>query len=145
MTNEMLTRRGVLRSVALAIAPFPQPAAGSAFRGLELNHIAFRVSDPEKTAVLYDRMLGATRIDAGPKSARFLAIGPHTVNLFRGQRPGFDHVCFTVSGYEPGRAAALVKGAGLEPIVEEDRVFFLDPDGLQIQVGEPFAGGQRRP
>ena len=55
-----------------------------------------------------------------------------------------DHVCcHRPRCYDAKAAEARLRAQGVEPIVEDDRVHFLDPDGYKLQVGGPNAGGQQ--
>ena len=121
-------------------------AANSAtptFTALGLNHLALRVTDPDRAQAFYQRHLGMTALSIGAALPKVLACGPHTVTLFKGARPEIDHFCFTVPNYDAKAAEARVRAAGLTPEVEDDRVHFRDPDGYRVQVGGPTAGGQR--
>ena len=53
--------------------------------------------------------------------------------LFRSNTPGMDHFCCTVDGYDAQGAMSKCEGVGLNPRPEEDRVYFDDPDGLEVQ------------
>ena len=142
-----LSRRelaAALGAVALASGARGTAAEGApAFRGLGIDHVALTATDPERTARFYERMLGATRVDDGPPTGRFLAVGSHAVNLFLGSKAGLDHVCFAIDAYDQQDAARRIKAAGAAPILESNRTFFLDPDGLKVQVGAWGAGGQK--
>lgn len=145
-----LSRRDLVRGLS-AIVASAAAAGGSAqaqrqsatFEALGLNHLALRVTDPDRSQAFYTRHLGMTPLAIGAALPKVLACGPHTVTLFRGDRAEIDHFCFTVSGYDAAKAEARVRAAGLTPEVEDDRVHFRDPDGLRVQVGGPTAGGQR--
>jgi len=137
----------VATAAGTSAAAQPRPPAGT-FQALGLNHLALRVTDLDRSQAFYERQLGMTRIPGGSGSPRLMACGPHVLNLFKADAPQMDHVCFTVPDYDAQAAEARVRAAGLEPIVEADRVHFLDPDGYKLQVGGPNAGGQqlgRRP
>jgi lactoylglutathione lyase len=118
-----------------------QPSA--TFQALGLNHLALRVTDLDRSQAFYERHLGMTRIPGGSGSPRLMACGPHVLNLFKAAAPQMDHVCFTVPNYDPKAAEARLRAQRVEPLVEGDRVHFLDPDGYKIQVGGPNAGGQQ--
>jgi catechol 2,3-dioxygenase-like lactoylglutathione lyase family enzyme len=141
----MIDRRELLVGMGgvLAIGAGTLRAEESLFHARELNHVALRATDPERTARFYERVLGATRIDDGPPSSRFMAIGRHVVNLFQGPEPVLDHFCFTIDGYQPEAAAARLRAAGITPTLQGGRLYFLDPDGFKLQIGGPNAGGQK--
>lgn len=55
-----------------------------------------------------------------------------------GLAAALDHFASTVDGYDADRAMASCREAGLEPRRIDDRVYFDDPDGLELQVVSPF-------
>jgi catechol 2,3-dioxygenase-like lactoylglutathione lyase family enzyme len=159
MVEQFVAGRLTRRELVWGLSALVAAAAGAArdaqaqpppstFQALSLNHLALRVTDLDRTQVFYERHLGMTRIPGGSGSPRLMAVGPHVLNLFKAAAPQMDHVCFTVPDYDAKAAEARLRAQGVEPIVEDDRVHFLDPDGYKLQVGGPNAGGQqlgRRP
>src|SRR6476620_4988196 len=136
-----LTRRelvwGLSALVAAAAggsAAAQAPPPSSTFQALSLNHLALRVTDLDRTQAFYERHLGMTRIPGGSGSPRLMAVGPHVLNLFKAPAPQMDHVCFTVPDYDAKAAEASLRAQGIAPLVEDDRVHFLDPDGYKLQV-----------
>ena len=75
--------------------------------------------------------------DNAPGNA-FLRSGEHYLGLFRSSSPGVDHFCYSVEGYDADDAMSKLEGAGMSPRREEDRVYFDDPDGLEIQLDSRF-------
>ena len=75
-----------------------------------------------------------------PDSACFLEVGDGDfIALFPSAQPHVEHFCLTVDNYQPNEAAAQLEAAGLTVHRAEDRVFFLDPDGLLVQSSGPNA------
>ena len=110
----------------------------STFTSIGLNHVALAVSDVAVMADFMGRHLGTTLIRASD-SAGFVACGANNfVGLFRRERTGLDHVCFSVEGYEPDRAIEVLEKAGLSTHRNEDRVFFPGPDGILFQVADTW-------
>lgn len=60
------------------------------------------------------------------------------LRLFRSGTPAVDHFCFTVEGYEADDAIAKLSAVRLTPRREEDRVYFNDPGGLEVQLDSRF-------
>lgn len=146
-----VTRRDLVKGLTalVAAAASGETAVVSAqprttFQALGLNHLALRVTDLDRSQAFYERHLGMTVIPAAIASPRLMACGPHVINLFKAAQPQMDHVCFTVPDYDATDAASRLRAQGIVPDVEADRVHFLDPDGYKLQVGGPYAGGQRR-
>ena len=136
----------IAASVASVLHSFPATATTSTFRALELNHIAVRVTDPERSAAFYRRHLGMEVVLDRP-FAKFLGCGPHFVALFRSDQPGLDHFCVTIPDYAQSDSAERLRAAGLEPLLEENRTYFRDPDGLKLQIEsqESWPGDGARP
>jgi hypothetical protein len=45
-----------------------------------------------------------------------------------------NHYCYAIKGYDAERADEKLKAAGLKPRKEGNRVYFPDPDGVEVQV-----------
>jgi lactoylglutathione lyase len=146
-----LTRRELVWGLTALVAAAAAGTAGAAqapppastFQALGLNHLALRVTDLDRSQAFYERHLGMARIPGGSGSPRLMACGPQVLNLFKAAAPQMDHVCFTVPNYDAKAAEARLRAQKVEPLVEDDRVHFLDPDGYKLQVGGPNAGGQQ--
>ncbi|MBI4160972.1 MAG: VOC family protein [Acidobacteria bacterium] len=110
-----------------------EEAPPATFQARELNHIALRVTDLDRSVRFYERHLGLRPYRRDPSSA-FLDCGPHFVALFRREDPGMDHYCYTIDGYDQAAAAARLRSEGLEPELVEGRIYFADPDGLRVQL-----------
>ena len=132
-----LSRRqlvGYLTAAALATAARPSAAAGQGtFQATGVDHLALTVTDIDRSRRFYERHLGltATRCNA---SQCFLSCGRDFLALFRGSQPGLDHFAFAIEGYRPGDAVARLEASGLAPRRRGNRVYFDDPDGLEVQV-----------
>lgn len=134
---------GVAASV---IRPVSAAGTDSTFRALELNHLALRVSDVERSAEFYRRHFGM-EIVLDRSFAKFLGCGPHFLALFRSDEPGLDHFCVTIPDYRQAEAADRLRAVGLAPELEENRTYFHDPDGIKVQVESPrsWPGEEPRP
>lgn len=150
-TGRMSRREAACALVGLTIAPFGTLAAGhgagsaepaepdeSTFRATALNHLGLRVTDVARSRDFYQKHLGVSVIrDSAPGNC-FLSVGDNYMGLFRSSTPAIDHFCFTVEGYEANDAVAKLRKVGLSSRMEEDRVYFNDPDGLEVQLDSPF-------
>ena len=71
----------------------------------------------------------------GDDNASFLgADRDFFLTLFRADRPGLNHYCYAIDGYDPDDAMERLAAAKLRPRREGNRVYFPDPDGLTVQV-----------
>jgi len=109
-------------------------ATPSTFRAVGLNHIALSVSDIPRSRDFYVQHLGleVARESAG---SCFLRCGEaNFVALFRANTAGMNHYCYSVAGYAVEKAAASLRGVGIEPRVREKRIYFDDAEGLEVQL-----------
>ena len=111
----------------------PKPA--STFTATDVNHIALRVTDVSRSRKFYEEHLRLTlRSDNSPNSV-FMNVGEHDfLALFRADKPAMDHYCYTIKGYTAGDAVKRLEAANLDPRRRGNRVYFDDPDGLEVQV-----------
>ncbi len=112
----------------------------STFEAVGLNHIALNVSNIPRAREFYKQHLGLKVLRQSPSNC-FLGCGDHFVALFQDAKPGLDHYCYSIKGYEPEKAVKTLSGVGLKPRRHENRVYFDDPDGITVQI----AAGDHRP
>lgn len=126
-----------LTALAVAVAAAPRMGAeeaGSTFEATGLDHIALRVTDVAHSRDFYIRHLGLTVSSDNSPANCFLNCGDNFVALFRGSEPGLDHFSFALDDYTAEGAVARLEAAGLAPKRRSDRVYFDDPDGIELQV-----------
>lgn len=136
---------GILAGVGKGFTKSEQFQSNSLFRVSELNHLALRVTDLDRSQKFYEDVLGMNVILKRP-NMRFMGCGPHFIALFKGSEPRLDHLAFTLPGYKQKEVAKKLRTRGIEPHLEENRTYFRDSDGYMIQVEHPDAwpGGGRR-
>ena len=107
----------------------------STFEGVELNHIALRVTDVKRSRDFYVKHLGLT-VSRESESSCFLNCGENFVALFRGDRGEMDHYCYSIKNYDVDDAEKKLKAQGFDPRVNRGgkRIYFKDPDGLTVQL-----------
>lgn len=136
-------REAVSRLVALAAAAFAGsaggavPAAGtdtSTFQSVGLNHVALNVTDISRSSEFYQKHLGLKVLRQSSRNAFLGAGGSNFVALFRSERAGMNHYAYTIERYDAAEVVTKLDGVGLEPERHDDRVYFDDPDGLQVQL-----------
>ena len=107
----------------------PSPAdSTTTFDATDLNHIALSVSGVQRSEKWYQKHLGLK--PTGEEG--FLTTGKGRLALFKGEKPGLHHYCYSIA--DPADAVARLKAAGLAPKRRGDRVYFDDPDGIECQV-----------
>ena len=99
------------------------------FDAIGLNHIALSVSDVERSQKWYQKHLGLKSMGEG-----FLTTGKGWLALFKGEKPGLHHYCYSIENYDPVDAVARLRAAGLTPNRRGSRVYFDDPEGIECQV-----------
>lgn len=135
--RELLGKLGALLAVAGAGSNALAADSGAGeptFVATELNHIALRVTDVERSREFYMRHLGLKHSSLSAGSA-FLTCGNNFVALFHGDTPRMDHYCYSVRGYNVATAEGKLRGAGMRNIRRTSgRIYFSDPDGLTVQL-----------
>lgn len=137
----MLTRRqlvsrlsGVIAVAATATNGDTGTLSGGTFRAIALNHIALRVADVERSRDFYMQHLGLEVARESLPHNCFLNCGPNFVALFRSDEAGMHHYCYSIAEFDPQRAAAKLRAAGLVPSLQGNRIYFQDPDHLTVQL-----------
>ena len=142
-----LNRRQLLRHLgAVTAMAAAAPAAGSAaraavqagstFSAVGLNHIALSVTDIPRSRDFYVQHLGLT-VSRESANNCFLDCGDNFVALFRSSRAGLNHYCYEVEDYDVEAAADTLRANDLPPRIAGQRIYFDDPDGLEVQLAAP--------
>ncbi len=140
-----LTRRQLVQGltalgVGAASGAARAQSTASTFRAVGLNHIALDVTDIPRSRDFYVQHLGleVARESAG---SCFLRCGEgNFVALFRADKAGMNHYCYSVPGYTVEKVAETLRDAGIEPRVREQRIYFDDAEGLEVQLAAPDHG-----
>lgn len=142
--RELVERMGAFCVAAAGVAHVagadekkPGGGDGPTFQATDVNHIALRVTDVARSRDWYVKHLGMRVTSDNTPRTCFLSCGPDFLALFRGEKAGMDHYCYTIKDYDPSRAVETLKKAGLDPTRRGNRVYFPDPDGLEVQVSAP--------
>jgi catechol 2,3-dioxygenase-like lactoylglutathione lyase family enzyme len=124
-------------TTALAEAPAdPDPI----FRAVGLDHILVNVSDPEKSAAYYEKILGPV---AQRNNGRiWFQTGRSRIGLLRtpdGQQAGVNHFCIAAAPFEYAAVTKKLQQAGATVVAPEiaGAPEFRDPDGFLVQVMTP--------
>jgi predicted enzyme related to lactoylglutathione lyase len=136
--RQLLARLHGLIAVAAGARAFAAEGQrpGSTFQAVGLNHIALTVGDIRRSREFYARHLGLT-VSSESDTRCFLTFGTGFLALFRGRQPGMDHYCYSVEDYRVDAAAERLRRQGIEPRIEGSRIYFDDPDGLEVQLSAP--------
>ena len=115
----------------------PEARAGEegTFEATGLNHVAINVRSVPASRDWYKKHLGLSVMRDGGEDNCFLGSGDgFFLTLFKGEKPGLNHYCYTIKGYDPDQAEEKLKSAGLKPPREGNRLYFPDLDGIDVQI-----------
>src|SRR5216683_150613 len=131
-----LSRRQLIQGLAaLAAATEAVRGAGSStFKGMALNHIAIRVTNVQRSRDFYQKHFGLPVLHEAEDNC-FLGLGKNFLTLFRNEKPGLDHFCIAIENFRADAVVEELKRQGFKPRrpAGTDRVYFPDPDGLELQ------------
>ena len=147
-----LSRRELVASLAALVAT---GASGSAqtpavqqiskvAQGATINHISLAVTDVERSAQFYSKLLGLKEVSRPANGGINLGLGTSFLGLYKLPSPGtVNHCCIGVDGYDPVRIAASLKEMGVQARIDTnpanrtsggDQLFFRDPDNTNVQL-----------
>ena len=115
--------------------------AGPLFQTRTINHVTLYVSDVARSKAFYQKLTGLPVRDEDKTFCEFRLEGSF-LGLYApeaGRRPGFDHFCFGIEGYDAPKALAKLKAAvpDAQPTLENgDQVYVRDPDGVLVQFAD---------
>ena len=132
-----ISRRNLIGGIAaLATVAHDAPAQQrSTFNGVDVNHLALRVSDVKRSRDFYQKHLGLPVVRETSSNC-FLGLGQNFLALFQNPNPGLDHYCLSIKDYEVGAVTEELRRQGLNPRQPSgsQRVYFDDPDGIEVQL-----------
>ena len=134
-----VSRRQLIQGLAaVAAAAQTGSASASTFQGLEVNHVALRVANVAGSRDFYQKHFGLPVVRESSSSC-FLGMGKNFLALFHNQNAGMDHFCIAIKNYKADSVMAELEQQGLNPRrpAGSNRVYFPDPDGLEVQVSAP--------
>ena len=143
----LLTRRQLIGHLAAVAAAMSGTAVASqealpksTFKATGLDHIALSVTDVARSRAFYEKHLGLTIMSDGGEQSCFLHCGKNFVALFRSKEPAMHHYCYAINDYEPATVVEKLRAVGLTARRAQNRVYFDDPDGLEVQVAAAHTG-----
>jgi catechol 2,3-dioxygenase-like lactoylglutathione lyase family enzyme len=167
-----MTRRTLLLSLPM-VASVPRllaQAGGSPLTVRALNHMTLTVTDRKRSLEFYQGLFGwPVQHTQGTSTGIRIGAGPQYVSLSQGgpnARPGINHICWTVEGFDVDRVTAALtrhgvtksEGAGAGALRAWVRMrgedaggaregtpeyYVNDPDGIRFQLQDPrYCGGR---
>jgi catechol 2,3-dioxygenase-like lactoylglutathione lyase family enzyme len=110
------------------------------FRPTGIDHILLNVTDPEKSAAFYEKILGA--VTQRNNNRIWFQSGTGRIGLLQtpaGEKPGVNHYCVSVEKFDYDSAAKKLQQAGVKLDKAEiaGSPDLRDPDGYRVQVMGP--------
>ena len=127
-----LSRRGLIAGL-VALLGSTRSVQASTFKGMSLNHVALSVTDIQRSKAFYQKHFGLPVVRESENSC-FLDLGPHFLALFRSSAAGMNHYCIAIDPYDADAVVETLKSEGLKSRRSGNRVYFHDPDGIEVQV-----------
>ncbi len=115
--------------------------------GKSMNHVSLSVSDVNRSAEFYQRVLGMEIISRPANGGLNMGLGSESfLGLYQLGNPGsMHHMCIGVDGYNADALAARLTEHGIEGSVNRDpanrtsggdQLYFNDPDGISVQLAQ---------
>jgi catechol 2,3-dioxygenase-like lactoylglutathione lyase family enzyme len=110
------------------------------FRPIGLDHILLNVTEPEKSAEFFAKILGP--VTQRNNNRIWFQVGKSRIGLLKvpeGQRPGVNHYCVLAEKFDYADVAKKLAQAGAKVETPElaGAPDFRDPDGYRLQVMAP--------
>ncbi len=147
-----LSRRQLLQGLfALGVGPYlagpPADRLGAPlrseplFHARTLNHVTLYASSVARSKAFYQRLTGLP-IQAEDKDSCEFRLEGGFLGLYApdgAQKPGFNHFCFGIEGYNPQAALKVLEAAvpkGKPTLEYQEQVYVQDPDGVRVQLAD---------
>jgi catechol 2,3-dioxygenase-like lactoylglutathione lyase family enzyme len=107
--------------------------------------VSLAVTDVEKSADFYSKLLGLKVVSRPGNGGINLGLGTSFFGLYKLANPGtVNHFCIGVDDFDPDAIAARLTARGLRARVDRnpasrtsggDQLYFTDPDNTNVQLG----------
>jgi catechol 2,3-dioxygenase-like lactoylglutathione lyase family enzyme len=148
-----LTRRQLVASLTAMVAgasaasaqtpPAAEPRLVA--QGASLNHVSLAVTDVERSADFYSKLLGLKVVSRPGNGGINLGLGTSFLGLYKLADPGkVNHFCIGVDNFDPDQMAERLKAINITANVDRnpanrtsggDQLYFTDPDKTRVQLG----------
>lgn len=140
LSRRQLAQRLIGLGAAMAVAEMATAQEKQAesssplFKAKGLHHIALDVVDVPRSRDFYQKNLGMDVI-RGDDNALFMgADREFFLTLFKAEKPGLNHYCYGIEEFDTALAVSKLREAGINPRETGGRVYFPDPDGIEVQI-----------
>lgn len=151
--EKRISRRQLITALVTAAAAGMLPSRLSAQPpppvaiGRSMNHVSLSVSDVQRSADFYQRVLGMEIISRPANGGLNMGLGQESfLGLYQLASPGsMHHLCIGVNDYEPDEIAEKLQDHGIQADVNRnpanrtsggDQLYFNDPDGIRVQLAQ---------
>ena len=140
---QLATDNGWAQLLTGTASPEALPIGGEAiFRPTGIEHILINVSDPEKSAAFYEKILGP--VTQRNNNRIWFQAGTGRIGLLKtpaGEKAGVNHYCIVVEKFDYDTAVKKLQQAGVK--LDKPEIAgspdLRDPDGYRVQVMGPRA------
>lgn len=145
--DRRITRRELVAALTALFAAGSSKVAGQTsqvIQGRTLNHASLAVTDVERSAEFYQRLLDLEVVSRPGNGGINLGLGSSFLGLYALPNPGsVNHICIGVDDYDASRLSETLREAGVESRISTnpqgrtsggDQLYFNDPDGTPIQL-----------
>lgn len=151
--SRKLSRRQLVASLAALVASATRAAAqapaganvSTLAQGRSLNHASLAVTDVEKAAEFYGKLLNAKVVSRPGNGGINLGLGDGFLGLYKLANPGtINHICVGVDNFDADRLAAKCKEMGVTATVDRnpanrtsggDQLYIQAFDNHRLQIG----------
>lgn len=151
--SRKLSRRQLVASLAALVASASSSASAQApaqnvsllAPGRSLNHASLAVTDVERAADFYGKLLGAKVVSRPGNGGINLGLGDGFLGLYKLANPGtVNHICVGVDNFDADRLAAKCKEMGVTATVDRnpanrtsggDQLYLQAFDNHRLQIG----------
>ena len=148
--KRQLSRRELVVALAglvagASVAPALAQTANAVAQARTINHVSLAVTDVEKSAAFYAKLLGLREVSRPGNGGINLGLGGSFLGVYKIAQPGrVHHFCLGVDDYDPVKIADRLKAQGIQARIDTnpanrtsggDQLYFNDPDGTMVQLG----------
>jgi catechol 2,3-dioxygenase-like lactoylglutathione lyase family enzyme len=149
--SRTLTRRQLVASLAAMVAVGTKPAkaarqVGQVAQGRTINHVSLAVANVRESAEFYQSLLGLDVVSRPANGGINMGLSDGFLGVYDIPDPGHvHHFCIGVDDYDADRIKARFDDVGYEARVSRDpanrtsggdQLYFSDPDGTLVQLGQ---------
>jgi catechol 2,3-dioxygenase-like lactoylglutathione lyase family enzyme len=150
--SRTLSRRQLVASLAALIggatasaAAQTQTSVAQVAQGRTINHVSLAVTDVERSADFYSKLLGLKVVSRPGNGGINLGLSDGFLGVYKLANPGtVNHFCIGVDNFDPDAMAAKLNQMGIRATVDRnpanrtsggDQLYFNDPDNTRVQLG----------